>query len=56
MTDIVYVCSPDHTHFDYAKACLINRKHVLCEKPICSNFRDLANVAESTEKILMIGF
>ena len=33
-TDLVYVASPHETHFDYVKAALEHKKHVLCEKPL----------------------
>lgn len=55
-TDAVYICSPDSTHFNYTKTFLVNRKHVICEKPISSNYNELANIANSTEKVFMIGF
>ena len=32
--DAVYIASPHETHYDYAKAALEHRKHVLCEKPM----------------------
>ena len=31
--DLVSICSPNHTHFDYARQCLLAGKHVLVEKP-----------------------
>lgn len=32
--DIVYVATPHETHYEYIKASLEQRKHVLCEKPM----------------------
>ncbi|MEO6760254.1 MAG: Gfo/Idh/MocA family oxidoreductase [Saprospiraceae bacterium] len=31
--DLVSICSPNETHFDYARQCLLAGKHVLVEKP-----------------------
>ena len=31
--DTVYVGTPNHTHYDYAKQALLAGKHVICEKP-----------------------
>lgn len=32
--DAVYIASPHGTHYEYAKRCLENKKHVLSEKPL----------------------
>ena len=32
--DAVYIASPHGTHYEYAKKCLENKKHVLSEKPL----------------------
>ena len=32
--DAVYIASPHGTHYEYAKKCLQNKKHVLSEKPL----------------------
>src|SRR5437867_5789657 len=32
--DVVHICTPNHVHFDEAKAALEAGKHVMCEKPI----------------------
>jgi len=34
MVDAVYIASPHETHYAYIKEALMNRKHVLCEKPM----------------------
>lgn len=45
--DLVSICTPSHTHFDYAKQCLLAGKHVLVEKPFT------ATAAEAEELILL---
>ncbi len=35
--DIISICSPDHTHFDYATAAIKAGKHVLVEKPMTTS-------------------
>lgn len=32
--DIVYVATPHETHYEYCKSALLEKKHVLCEKPM----------------------
>jgi len=32
--DVVHICTPNTTHFEIAKAALLNGKHVICEKPL----------------------
>ena len=45
--DLVSICSPSLTHFDYAKRALLAGKHVLVEKPFT------ATVEEAEELILL---
>lgn len=35
--DAVYIASPNALHFDQALACISGNKHILIEKPACSN-------------------
>ncbi|MCF0229070.1 MAG: Gfo/Idh/MocA family oxidoreductase [Parasporobacterium sp.] len=39
--DAVYIASPTMCHFDHAMLMLEHGKHVLCEKPVCSNLKEL---------------
>jgi predicted dehydrogenase len=39
--DAVYIASPNSLHFDQAMIFLKNKKHVICEKPIFSNTKEL---------------
>jgi len=34
-TEAVYIASPHHTHYEYARKMLNKGRHVLCEKPLC---------------------
>ncbi len=44
--DIVYIASPHNIHYQDIKLCLENGKHVLCEKPITTSFKDLKELTE----------
>jgi len=55
--DAVVIATPISTHFDFAKACLNNGKHVLVEKPIAqtsAQARELIRVAREQRKVLMV--
>lgn len=45
--DLVSICTPSNTHFDYAKQCLLAGKNVLVEKPFT------ATAAEAEELIVL---
>ncbi len=56
--DAVIICTPTATHAAIAKECLQAGKHVLVEKPICTNpanALDLGKLAERLNLILMVG-
>ncbi len=49
--DAVYIASPNSCHFAQAMAAMEHGKHVLCEKPIATDSRDLsAMIAKAKEK------
>ncbi len=47
--DLVSISSPNHTHFDYARQCLLAGKHVLVEKPFTATVEE----AETLVKLAM---
>lgn len=54
--DVVYIGSLHPQHFETAKLMLLHRKHVVCEKPLCSNAmltQSLITVAQNQNKFLM---
>lgn len=48
--DAVYIASPTSEHAKHSMLCLSNGKHVLCEKPVCSNSHELEAVLECAKK------
>ncbi|MFI3319047.1 MAG: Gfo/Idh/MocA family oxidoreductase [Rikenellaceae bacterium] len=56
--DAAYIASPHRTHFQYAKTCIENHKHVLCEKPICLSMheaKELFTLASNYNVVLKEG-
>lgn len=54
--DAVYIASPHETHYEYAKAALEKRKHVLCEKPMVfkrAQAEELFELARTQKCVLM---
>jgi predicted dehydrogenase len=54
--DAVYIASPNSFHAEQAIICMNNGKHVLCEKPIASNTKELKEmivVAKKNNVLLM---
>ncbi len=55
--DLVSIASPNDTHFDYARRCLLANKHVLVEKPFTATIaeaQELIAIAKSQNKILTV--
>lgn len=48
--DAVYVSTPHHTHYEYAKLLLGLGKHVICEKPMTFSPDEAAELYEIAEK------
>ncbi len=56
LIDAVYIASPNSLHASQAKALMENGKHVLCEKAIASNSReldDMIRTAKDNQVVLM---
>lgn len=54
--DVVYIGSPHTEHYTHAKACLLAKKNVLCEKPISINSietKELVELAKENQVFLM---
>lgn len=54
--DVVYVCTPHTSHFEYSSRALSAGKNVLCEKPLTMNVADaveLQRLAEANRRFLM---
>jgi len=57
--DVIYVCTPNITHSAITVAALEAGKHVMCEKPMATNYADakkMTDAANKTGKILTIGY
>jgi predicted dehydrogenase len=48
--DAVYIASPNSLHASQAVLFMSHGKHVLCEKPIASNRKELASMVEASKK------
>lgn len=57
--DAVAICTPVSTHYELAKACLLNGKHVLVEKPLATcteEAEELIQLAESKGLCLLVDY
>ncbi|MDQ0148733.1 Gfo/Idh/MocA family protein [Eubacterium multiforme] len=48
--DAVYIASPNSFHASQAIMCIENNKHVLCEKPMASNLREVKKMISLAEE------
>ena len=53
--DVVHICTPNHLHFEEAKAALEAGKHVMCEKPLAMDTRQSAALVELVKKHKGVG-
>lgn len=57
--NLVFICTPNKYNFEYTKACLLNNKHVFCEKPpafTSDEVRELIEIEKEKGLKLMYGF
>lgn len=47
--DFVYIAVPNHLHYAFARQALEAGRHVICEKPFCSNLRQARELAVLAE-------
>ena len=47
--DAIYIGTPNDTHHDIAIKCLRHHKHVLCEKPMASNAREVKEMIDAAK-------
>lgn len=56
--DALIIATPTSTHFEFAKACLEDDKHILLEKPMTTNIeeaKELVNLAKRKKLIIQVG-
>ncbi len=44
--NVVHICTPNHIHFEEAKAVLLADKHVMCEKPLAMDTKQSEALVE----------
>jgi predicted dehydrogenase len=49
--DLIIINTPNYTHFDYAKQCLLAGKHILVEKPFTANVAQAKELFELARKV-----
>ena len=53
--EVIYLGVPNHLHYAMCKQALLKDKHVICEKPFTSNYKEMEELAQlSREKNLMM--
>ncbi|MGN0230486.1 MAG: Gfo/Idh/MocA family protein [Muribaculaceae bacterium] len=48
--DAVYIATPNSTHAPYSIMCMNHGKHVLCEKPLASNAREVQSMIDAARR------
>ena len=48
--DVVHITSPNHLHFEQAKACLEAGKHVICEKPLAMTAKEALKMYKAAQQ------
>lgn len=47
---VVHVCTPNHSHLEYARQALQQGSHVICEKPLATNTADARELTEEAAR------
>ncbi len=53
--NVVHICTPNHIHFEEAKAVLLADKHVMCEKPLAMDTKQSEALVELAAKQNLAG-
>lgn len=54
--DAAIIVTPTSTHYELTKQLLQNKKHVFCEKPLCSNFEEAKELEQYLgDRVLQVG-
>lgn len=48
--DVIYITTPNPTHYEYTKQALIHKKHVICEKPFVSSQKEAIELFELSKE------
>jgi scyllo-inositol 2-dehydrogenase (NADP+) len=48
--DLISITSPNETHLEYARRCILAGKHVLVEKPLCATASEASSLVELAKK------
>ena len=48
--DLIYIATPNHLHFEFAKKAMLAGKHVLCEKPLTVSTAEAEQLIEITRQ------
>ena len=48
--EIVFICTPTFLHYELIKLCLMNKKHILCEKPLSNNKDEIIECYNMADK------
>jgi len=57
--DIVVISTPTNTHYKIAKFALANKKHIMCEKPLCLKTNEVKNLiilSKRNKKYLFVDY
>ena len=49
LADWIFIATPDSTHYEIVKDCLLKRKNVFCEKPLTLSYKQSKELFELSE-------